>query len=75
MISTLRRAQIRESQGKVNLRPALSSDVAGLLTDTDADTDTATVNRVETFEFRSQGTVRGEALLTRGSVAYPLSFR
>ena len=34
------------------LRPVLSSDVAGLLTDTDADTDTATVNRVETFEFR-----------------------
>ena len=35
------------------LRPMLSSDVAALLTDTDADTDTATVNRVETFEFRS----------------------
>ena len=34
------------------LRPVLSSDVAGLLTDTDADTDTATVNRVKTFEFR-----------------------
>ena len=34
------------------LRPVLSSDVAGLLTDADADTDTATVNRVETFEFR-----------------------
>ena len=34
------------------LRPVLSSDVAALLTDTDADTGTATVNRVEIFEFR-----------------------
>ena len=35
-----------------HLRPVLSSDVAGLLTDTDTDMDTAAVNRVETFEFR-----------------------
>ena len=30
----------------------MSLDVVGLLTDTDADTDTTTVNRVESFEFR-----------------------
>ena len=32
--------------------PVLSLDVAGLLMDTDANTDTATVNRVKAFEFR-----------------------
>ena len=44
----------------------MSLDVAGLLTDTDADTDTATVNRVETFEFRL-------ALLDLSSPHYDLS--
>ena len=32
--------------------PVLSLDVAGLLMGTDANTDTATVNRVKAFEFR-----------------------
>ena len=48
------RRDINSGSPKENsiVQAVLSSDVAGLLMDTDADTNTETVNRLQTFELR-----------------------